>query len=230
VDPSLWFSRTNPGPHDLLPGGYIDEFISGPMLSPRVWGSFGTFAHGEVSSDHLDESWYSASALDYHIRKHLTHGFSFGNINGMASQLLSAAPPGYIDALKRNLIAFRKYRSLLFEDVYHPKLSAGEGWSAIQYAKEDASESVVFVFRDSSSASGSTVCLRGLDPERNYRVASLNQQPGREITVKGKSLLSSGLTVELPDRWLSEGDHFPGPPFEDQLKYGSDVLLLKRVP
>ena len=38
-DPSLPYSRTNPGPPTLLPGGYHYEFITGPMVSPLVWGS-----------------------------------------------------------------------------------------------------------------------------------------------------------------------------------------------
>ena len=214
----------------MLPGGYTDEFFSGPMLSPRVWGSFGTFAHGEVAGDALNESWYSASALDYHIRKHLIHGMSFGNINGMASQLLSAAPPGYIDALKRDLIAFKTYRPLLLDDVYHPELTAGEGWSALEYVKEDKSQSVLFVFRDRSDVSRSTVRLRALNPEWSYRVASFNQQPGHEVTVAGKSLMADGLRVELPDPWLAKGDLFPGAPFSDQLTYGSDVFLITALP
>ena len=38
-DPSLLYARVNPGPQGLLPGGYTNEFITGPMVSPNVWGS-----------------------------------------------------------------------------------------------------------------------------------------------------------------------------------------------
>lgn len=92
-DPSLEFARTNPGPQSLLPGGYSNEFITGPMLSPNVWGSLATAGHGDAGGEYLTERWYSASALDYYFRKHFMHGVTFGNINGMSSQFLSAAPP-----------------------------------------------------------------------------------------------------------------------------------------
>jgi Melibiase len=141
-DPSLRYARSNPATKSVLPGGYITEFITGPMVSPYVWGS------PYSAKSELGMKWYSASALDYDIRKHLVHGFVFGNIDGMLSQRLSAAPQGYLEAFQRNLLFFKRYRHLLTEDVYHPALSVGASWSAIQYIKEDGSESVVFVFRD----------------------------------------------------------------------------------
>lgn len=45
-DPSLEFSRTNSGPQSLLPGGYTNEFITGPMVSPNVWGSLASVREG----------------------------------------------------------------------------------------------------------------------------------------------------------------------------------------
>jgi hypothetical protein len=105
-DPSLRFARTNPGPQGLLPGGYTNEFITGPMLSPNVWGSLAAAGKGDAGGEYLTARWYSASALDYYFRKHFTHGVTFGNINGMSSQFLSAAPPGFVEALERNLLFF----------------------------------------------------------------------------------------------------------------------------
>ena len=94
-------------------------------------------------------------------RKHFTHAVMFGNVNGMSSQFLSAAPPGFIVTFRHRAI-FKQYRHLLLEDVYHPKVDAA-GRSAIQYLKEDSSESVAFVFRDKSNNASATVWLRGLD-------------------------------------------------------------------
>jgi hypothetical protein len=200
------------------------------MISPLVWGSFAAVGTSDTHNEHLSGRWYSHSALDYHIRKHLTHGISFGNINGMESQLLSAAPAGYIEAFQRNMLHFRQYRHLLLEDVYHPKLSAAQGWSATQYVTGDAAESVVFVFRDQSEKAQSKVYLRGLDGSAKYSVASLNEQPGYERVVAGSALMKDGLTVKLPSEWLAKGDSLPpGAEFRDQLEYGSDVLMLKRA-
>ena len=229
-DPSLHLARTNPGPRTLLPGGYTNEFITGPMVSPYVWGSLATAGIGDASAAQLTGRWYSASSLDYHLRKHLTHGISFGNINGMASQLLSQAPSGYIEAFKRNLLYFKQYRHLLFEDVYHLRLQDSLKWGSTQYIKEDSSESVVFVFRDGSGTAENTVYLRGLDQTAKYRVTSLNDRPGRDRVIDGKMLTTSGIAVNLPDPWLAKGDGLAGKEFEDQLRYGSDILLLRRLP
>jgi hypothetical protein len=222
-DPSLSFSRTNPGPRTLLPGGYEYEFITGPMVSPLVWGS------AYSSKPELTGAWYSASALDYNIRKHLMHGFVFGNINGMVSQRLSAAPAGYIEAFQRNLLFFKRYRHLLTEDVYHPKLSLPDYWSAVEYVKGDASEGVAFVFRDGGEEARNTLRLRGLDPGTTYRVTSLNDRPGRDRTSTGSELGAAGLGVKLPDDWLAKGDALPDARYKDQLTYGSDVILFRKV-
>jgi hypothetical protein len=226
-DPSLQFSRTNPGPQGLLPGGYTNEFITGPMLSPSVWGSLASMGQGEAGRENLSARWYSASALDYYFRKKFMHGVTFGNINGMSSQFLSAAPPGFVEALDRNLLFFKQYRHLLLEDVYHLKIEAA-GWSSIQYVKEDASESVVYIFRDKSEIGDTKVHLRGLEAKAKYRVTSLNDRPGRDREMTGESLLN-GISVHLPDKWLASGDGAIKE-FSDQQLYGSDILLLRRLP
>jgi hypothetical protein len=226
-DPSLQFARTNPGPQSLLPGGYTNEFITGPMLSPNVWGSLAAAGKGDASGEYLTSRWYSASALDYYFRKHFTHGVTFGNINGMSSQFLSAAPPGFVEAFKRNLLFFKQYRHLLLEDVYHPKVGAA-GWSSIQYVKQDSTESVVYVFRDKSETADTTVRLRGLDAKAKYRVTSLNDRPGRERVMTGESLMN-GIAEHLPNQWLTNGDGAMKE-FADQQTYGSDILLLLRLP
>jgi hypothetical protein len=226
-DPSLQYSRTNPGPQSLLPGGYTNEFITGPMLSPNVWGSLAAAGKGDAGGEYLTGRWYSASALDYYFRKHLTHGVTFGNINGMSSQFLSAAPPGFIEALERNLLFFKQYRHLLLEDVYHPKVTAA-GWSSIQYVKEDSTESVVYIFRDKSEIADTTIRLRGLDANAKYRVTSLNDRPEREKVITGESLMN-GIATHLPNQWLTSGDGAISE-FAAQQKYGSDILLLRRIP
>jgi hypothetical protein len=229
VDPSLRYSRVNPGPPELLPGGYINEFITGPMVSPNVWGSLASAGMGEASADRLTGSWYSSSALDYSLRKHFMHGVTFGNINGMSAQLLSAAPAGFIEAFQRNLLYFKQYRQLLLEDVYHPALTQAQGWRAVQYSKEDRSEGVLFVFRDHSESDENSVKLRALAQDARYRVTSLNDRPGRDRIMSGEELTTTGLHVKLPDPWLAKGDGLPDAKFEDQLRYGSDVILFRRL-
>jgi len=227
-DPSLQYSRTNPGPQGLLPGGYTNDFITGPMLSPNVWGSLATARQGDAGGEYLTARWYSASALDYYFRKHLSHGLTFGNINGMSSQALSVSPPGFVEAFQRNLQLFKQYRHLLLDDTYHPKLGAA-GWSSVQYVTEDSTESVVYIFRDKSQTPETTVRLRGLDPKAKYRVTSLNDRPGRDRIMTGE-VLTDGLLVRLPHEWLANGDGAFNSEFAEQQQYGSDVLLLRRMP
>ena len=174
------------------------------MVSPNVWGSLAVAGVGDARGDSLTARWYSASTLDYYMRKHLTHGISFGNINGMSSQLLSAAPAGYVEAFQRNLLYFKEYRHLLFEDVYRPKPQAA-GWSAIQYVKQDATQSVVFIFRDKSQVADTTIPFRGLDRKARYLVTSLNDRPGRDRILTGEAL-TNGISEHLPNEWLAKGD------------------------
>ncbi len=51
-------------------------------------------------------------------------------------------------------------------------------WNSIQYVDENASESVVFAFRNGARTADATVRLRGLDAHAQYRVTSLNDRPG----------------------------------------------------
>jgi hypothetical protein len=94
--------------------------------------------------------------------------------------------------------------------------------------KADSSESVVYVFRDKSKIADTKMHLRGLDAKAKYQVTSLNDRPGREREMSGESLLN-GIAVHLPDKWLASGDGAIKE-FADQQLYGSDVLLLQRIP
>ena len=229
-DPSLRHSRTNPGPRTLLPGGYTNEFITGPMVAPYVWGSLASSKTVEATTlPQIVSGWCSASTLDYSLRRHFTHGVSFGNINGMQAQLLSHAPAGYLEAFRRNLLHFKRYRHLLLEDVWHPELEDPNGWEALQYTTEDGSESIVFVFRHPAGAERNVVRLKALDPGRGYVVEHLNDRPGREKRFTGERL-QDGIPAVLPDPWLAAGDGLPAGDYDAQLGFGSDILLITREP
>ncbi len=224
---SLHLSRTNPGPMTLLPGGYVNEFITGPMVAPFVWGSM-AIARGDADEvPALQDDWYSASSLDYNLRRHFIHGVTFGNVNGASAQLLSNAPAGYIEAYHRALLAFKKYRHLLLGDVWHPELADPANWSAIQYTSDDAGESVLFVFRNEGGAPGNTVRLKALDPQKTYVLTSLNETGGRERSIAGDVLMRDGIGVSLPHEWLGRGAGLPDKRYENQLGYGSDIILIR---
>jgi hypothetical protein len=55
----------------------------------------------------------------------------------------------------------------------------------------------------------------------------------RPSTPRFSSVLSATLLrrlLGLPEKWLSEGDGATGKDFAGQISYGSDILLLKRLP
>jgi hypothetical protein len=229
-DPSLRHCRTNPGPRTLLPGGYQNEFMTGPMVGPYVWGSMATVRTTDASEiREITSGWCTASTLDYSIRQHLKNGIAFGNINGQFSQLLSRAPSGYIEAFKRNLHHFKSYRHLLLQNVWHPELADSGDWQALLYTSEDLSEAVLFAFRHRGGKPTNSVKLAQFPKNRKYVLSSLNERPGRERIVSGSELASKGLEFELPNAWLAKGDGFPGSDYDSQLEFGSDILLLRQV-
>jgi hypothetical protein len=73
------------------------------------------------------------------------------------------------------------------------------------------------------------VKLRALLKDARYRVTSLNDRPGRDRIMTGEELTTAGIQVKLPDSWLATGDGLPDARYEDQLRYGSDVILFRRV-
>ena len=222
---SLHLSRTNPGPVSILPGGYVNEFITGPMVAPVVWGSLASAVADEIPA--LKADWYSISALDYNLRRHFIHGVTFGNVNGSSAQLLSKAPAGYLEAYRRALLFFKRYRHLLFGDVWHPELVDPAKWNAIQYTSEEGGESVLFVFRHEGGGPTNTVKLKALNPRKTYTLTSLNETGGREKRLCGGDLMQGGLSLSLPHEWLGKGDGLPDKRYENQLDYGSDIVLIR---
>lgn len=222
---------------NVLPA-YMNRFVTGPMVGPHVWGSMEyTFGTPE-SQDSLPASpYYEASYMDYFFRRILcAGGLSMGNITGIVSQRLRNAPLGYNDAFKRNMLQYKQYRHLYTEDCYRTGLlDPSDNWNALQYVKRDASEALLYVFRNGGSQGKGILRLRGLDSDAEYTVASWNQRPGKERTFSGRDLTKDGIEVTLPDPYLAKANYSldrmeetTRKAFEAQLVYGSDVLVLTR--
>jgi len=234
---TLRYGRLNPGPGYFLPNDYT-PFAVGPMVSPYVWGSNSGFEPGWGEGLLPYRPYYTCSYLDYFLRRlSIGSGFVFGNCEGMASQRLSLAPPGFLEALKRYIKCFKSYRHILNEDVYHLQLAQPEKWRATEYCKRDGSEAAVCIFREGSSEGKNQITLRGLDKSANYMVTSLNEPPGREKTISGEEMMSNGIPVELPSKWLAGIDSFDPAAidpenrkeYQRELQYGSDILVLRKI-
>jgi hypothetical protein len=126
--------------------------------------------------------------------------------HGRIANRLSRWKPEHIEAARRNIANFEKYRHLLRDDVYHllpqahfylPDGLPSRDWDAIEFARRDGSEAVVAVFR-------------GIGPQETYRVQPKGLLSGTHYSVtsynSGKTEVLGGKRIEvnLPEVETSE--------------------------
>ena len=145
------------------------------------------------------------------FRSLMMTGFGFGTLDGSMSQRISRWHPAAIQAARRNIAAFKKYRHLLSGNVYHllPQTTlyvpdGGESgrWDMLEYANREGSEAVAFFFRGGSQNATLKMPLRGLRADGDYTVTSFNS--GRRRTVSANALLQTGVEINLPEKESSE--------------------------
>jgi alpha-galactosidase len=149
--------------------------------------------------------------LDNVFRSFMMTGFGVGTEDGSISERISRWPPDVIEAARRNIKAFKTYRHLLNGDVYHlapqstlyvPDEGDTDQWDILEYAKKDGSEAVAFFFRGGAKDSVRMNALKGLKPDAEYAVTSLNA--GALTRASGRTLLQRGVEVSLPEKDTSE--------------------------
>ncbi len=124
---------------------------------------------------------------------------------GVSSRVFEWTPAMRARAAE-NIALYKHLRPVLMgSDVYHltppPDHDRPTGWMALQYVTPDAVRSVVMAYRLGSSQPTEKLRLRGLAPEREYRVL----QGGRPVgTRTGRALASEGLPVTLGSDWRAE--------------------------
>ena len=103
---------------------------------------------------------------------------------------------------------YRTFRELLpGAQIYHlaPPLAVPAGattgplvedWFALQYVQPDVGRGAILAVRNGGERDGVAVRLRGLSPDRPYRVAWSDGRPVAEDL--GAALMQGGLTLELP--------------------------------
>jgi hypothetical protein len=131
--------------------------------------------------------------------------------DGSISERISRWPPDVAEAARRNIKACKTYRHLLNADVYHlappstlyaPDEGDTDQWDILEYAKKDGSEAVAFFFRGGAKDSVRMIAWKGLKPDADYGVASLNA--GTLTRSSGRTLLQRGVEVSLADADTSE--------------------------
>ncbi|MFC1451966.1 glycoside hydrolase family 36 protein [Verrucomicrobiota bacterium] len=107
----------------------------------------------------------------------------------------------------RNL--FRTYKDRIrplirAADLYHvgPR-PADDGWDAYQYFDPATEDGLLSVFRADSEQETLRVMLRGLEPERDYRLHFADGTQ-TELHRRGNRLMGEGLAVRLPQKRSSE--------------------------
>ena len=154
---------------------------------------------------------HSKEYLDTLFRDFMMTGFGFGTLDGTISQRISRWHPDVIEAARRNIQSYKRYRHLLSGDVYHlvsqsPLYVPDEGdtnqWDILEYAKSDGSEAVVFFFRGGLQGATRKTALKGLRTTVDYVVTSLNS--GQSETVSGRRLVERGFDVDLKGNRTSE--------------------------
>jgi len=232
-------ARTNPTEccHMLFPE-YTNQFVTGPTTGPNVWGScaYAFGSHEAHLSVHV-MPYVEVSYLDYFFRNIMSQGgFSMGNISGMAGQRLANAPLGFNDHFKRHIIMYKAYRHMFKEDIYMLDiLENTDHWRVVEYVKPDASEAMVFIFRDGGGSENNSVSLKALDSNAEYEVSSQNERNGKEKIYTGAQLMDGSYKITLPHPYLSGRDWLPimtddvKKQFEKQLSYGSDTLVIKKI-
>jgi hypothetical protein len=141
--------------------------------------------------------------LDTLVRSRMIGLFGIGTLSGRLSERASLYPKEVLDALKRNIDAYKQYRHLLQEDVYHilPPSSNDHAWDAVQFCKRDGSESVLIVFRSNSPDAEKVLPLRGLTVDATNDAKSYNEGPPHALSGQN---LASGLKINLPRPEMSE--------------------------
>jgi alpha-galactosidase len=143
--------------------------------------------------------------LDTIFRSRMMGLFGFGTLYGkLSTERLSLFPKETLEAARRNIPVYKRYRHLLSEDCFHltPPVGSPEGWQAMEFCKRDGSEAVVLAFRNDSSQSVFALPLKGLNAGIQYRVESANSRTS--VTRLGAQLSSEGAILDLPKALMSE--------------------------
>jgi alpha-galactosidase len=151
----------------------------------------------------------SSANVDYMFRSRMINSFMIST-HGRIANRLTRWKPEHIEAARRNIANFKKYRHLLREDVHHllpqahfylPDGLPSKDWDAIEFARKDGSEAVVAVFRGVGPQETFRVQPKGLLSAARYSVTRYNS--GTTHTFAGKAM-----EVNLPEVETSEILHF----------------------
>ncbi len=179
-----------------FPSSHVRE---NALVASHIYPSF--YNGGWVVKDPELDKAKDPDILDTIFRSRMIGLFGFGTINGTLPERVSLYPAEVLDAARRNIPIYKKYRHLLYGQAYHlfPPSGSPEQWQAVQFS--NGGEAVVLCFRGKSTQSTMRLPVRGVRPETVYTVTTVNGAVTRTMT--GKRLMGDGLIAVLPKPEMS---------------------------
>jgi alpha-galactosidase len=152
----------------------------------------------------LLESANDPAALDAIFRSRMFCLFGFGTLLGQLKERISLFPEPVLEAARRNMTVFKRYRHLLQQDSYClvEGTNGKDQPQAIQFVSTSADESVVLVFKAESKQDIVQLPLRGLREDADYEITFTNQN--QTLRAPSDDLLSKGIAVALAQPATSE--------------------------
>ncbi len=142
------------------------------------------------------------AALDTIFRSRMFCLFGFGTLLGQLKERVSLFPPSVIEAARRNMAVFKRYRHLLLADSYRLLEEKKGEPEAVQFASSSGDESVVLIFKDESQKLDMQLPLRGLRKDADFDITFVNRN--QNLKAAGRDLLSKGIAIGLAGAETSE--------------------------
>ena len=173
-----------------FPSSHVRE---NALVASHIYPSY--YNGGWVVKDPELDKTKDPDILDTIFRSRMIGLFGFGTINGTLPERVSLYPAAVLDAARRNIPIYKKYRHLLYAQAYHlfPPAGSPEQWQAVQFC--DGTEGVILCFRGKSTQSTMRLPVRGLRAEATYRVTAVNG--GAAQSISGRKLMRDGLIATL---------------------------------
>lgn len=143
---------------------------------------------------------------DEELGTYVTRSFMFGGPWIFMNRLEQMRPQD-LEKAASEIALFKRIRKQIREGrVYHLTGRPSEtGIDALQSYHPESDRSIVFIFRAEAAAAARTLKLRGLKPEKQYRV-TYQDGDGTDATLSGAQLMK-GYTVKMPGMWSTHMIH-----------------------
>ncbi|MBQ9151639.1 MAG: alpha-galactosidase, partial [Clostridia bacterium] len=102
---------------------------------------------------------------------------------------------------KKGYEEFNQIRQYFYADYYQlvEWEARADRWNAWEFYDPETSSGYASIFcHEATSDLENTVCLKGLDPEKQYRITDFDGLV--DVTASGKDLMEKGITVTVPEK------------------------------